>query len=253
MVVGKVFEEAASKSVGELVLASVRASRGVTRSNANLGIILLLAPLAKGTMLTSARVTLPSLREGVVEVLGSLSADDSRQVYAAIREASPGGLGVTESHDVHHEAPLDLLEGMAHAAPRDRIARCYVTGFADLFEVVVPTIINERERQATWSETLRWSQISLLSQFPDSLIGRKCGEAVALEVQQRAAAIVDMCGPAREEAWRDFDRFLRQDGHRLNPGTTADLLAAGMFGILVTDVVPHSCPHERKVGEHASW
>jgi triphosphoribosyl-dephospho-CoA synthase len=30
----------------------------------------------------------------------------------------------------------------------------------------------------------------------------------------------------------DFDFWLRSDGHRRNPGTTADLITAGLFVIL---------------------
>jgi triphosphoribosyl-dephospho-CoA synthase len=33
-------------------------------------------------------------------------------------------------------------------------------------------------------------------------------------------------------ALSDFDFWLRCDGHRRNPGTTADLIAAGLFAAL---------------------
>ena len=34
------------------------------------------------------------------------------------------------------------------------------------------------------------------------------------------------------EALANFDFWLRSDGHRRNPGTTADLVAAGLFVLL---------------------
>jgi triphosphoribosyl-dephospho-CoA synthase len=34
---------------------------------------------------------------------------------------------------------------------------------------------------------------------------------------------------AYHEAASDFDFWLRADGHRRNPGTTADLITAGLF------------------------
>ena len=37
---------------------------------------------------------------------------------------------------------------------------------------------------------------------------------------------------AYRSAVADFDFWLRADGHRRNPGTTADLIAAGLFVLL---------------------
>lgn len=43
---------------------------------------------------------------------------------------------------------------------------------------------------------------------------------------------------AFHESLADFDFWLRSDGHRRNPGTTADLLAAALFVLLLTGGVP---------------
>ena len=48
-------------------------------------------------------------------VLHSLTADDCRLVYAAIRLAQPAGLGKVEDMDVSDEPPQDLLAAMAAA------------------------------------------------------------------------------------------------------------------------------------------
>ena len=74
-----------------------------------------------------------------------------------------------------------------------------------------------------------------LAEFPDSLVARKCGKKMAQEVSHRAAAVlnVDQPGsPAYGGALRSFDFWLRSDGHRRNPGTSADLIAAGLFVLL---------------------
>ncbi|MCS6850573.1 MAG: triphosphoribosyl-dephospho-CoA synthase, partial [Gemmataceae bacterium] len=39
-------------------------------------------------------------------------------------------------------------------------------------------------------------------------------------------------GPASPQAQADFDAWLRADGQRRNPGTTADLVAASLFAAL---------------------
>jgi triphosphoribosyl-dephospho-CoA synthase len=72
----------------------------------------------------------------------------------------------------------------------------------------------------------------------DSLIRRRHGEAVATEVSQQAAAILSLPPADRPAAVERFDATLRAgsrcDGHRrpINPGTTADLVAAGLFVLL---------------------
>src|SRR4051794_2657358 len=62
---------AAERGVGETVLAAVRATRRVAGANTNLGIALLLAPLAPAALLGA-----PTLREGVEEGLGALTPRD---------------------------------------------------------------------------------------------------------------------------------------------------------------------------------
>ena len=47
-----------------------------------------------------------------------------------------------------------------------------------------------------------------------------------------AAKVLAAGGPGQEsfyDALADFDFWLRADGHRRNPGTTADLVAAALF------------------------
>src|SRR3954449_12841304 len=63
---------AAERGVGETVLAAVRATRRVAGSNTNLGIALLLAPLARAALVGGAPV-----RERAEEVLGALTLDDA--------------------------------------------------------------------------------------------------------------------------------------------------------------------------------
>src|SRR5262249_52624355 len=116
--IGPELARAGERGVGETVLAAVRASRGA--SNTNLGIVLLLAPLAKAAL------------EGVPveETLRALDAGDARAAYEAIRLASAGGLEERVEDDVRDEPVVGLREAMASAAARDSIASEYATGFA---------------------------------------------------------------------------------------------------------------------------
>src|SRR3954447_1027620 len=93
---------AAERGVGETVLAAVRATRRVAGANTNLGIALLLAPLARAALRSGA------LRAGVQEELAGLTVDDARAAYAAIREAAAGGLDEPVEHDVRAAPTVTL-------------------------------------------------------------------------------------------------------------------------------------------------
>jgi triphosphoribosyl-dephospho-CoA synthase len=83
--IGPAFRDLPEKGVGETILRAVRDTRRVVRVNTNLGMILLLAPLAK-----AAAQSQGTLRERVRGVLAGLTVADARAVYEAIRLVSPG-------------------------------------------------------------------------------------------------------------------------------------------------------------------
>ena len=63
-------------------------------------------------------------------VLAATTVADAAEVYAAIRQARPGGLGASASEDVATAPTVSLREAMALAADRDSVAREYATDFA---------------------------------------------------------------------------------------------------------------------------
>src|SRR5262245_27865631 len=132
--VGPEIARAGERGVGETVLAVVQASRRAARANTNLGIALLLAPLAKAALAGGP------LRERLGETLRALDLQDARAAYEAIRLAGAGGLDEPVEHDVRAEPTIGLREAMASAAGRDAIASEYVTDFALTFETGVPAL-----------------------------------------------------------------------------------------------------------------
>jgi triphosphoribosyl-dephospho-CoA synthase len=222
---------AAGAGVGRTVLDAVAATRRVAATNVNLGIALLIAPLAA----VPRDKALPS---GVAGVLASLTPDDSALVYEAIRLANPGGLGQVDDADVRGTAPADLLEAMRSAAGRDVVARQYATNFADLFGMVVPEVRRNLAEGRRLGDAVIRTHLRAMQLLPDTLIARKCGPEVAAEAALYAGQVL----AAREgedgdylEALADFDFWLRSDGRRRNPGATADLIAAGLFALLRDD------------------
>jgi triphosphoribosyl-dephospho-CoA synthase len=67
------------------------------------------------------------------------------------------------------------------------------------------------------------------------LVARKCGDELALQSSHLARQTLAAGPPEDEPFWRavsDLDFWLRADGHKRNPGTTADLIAAALFALL---------------------
>ncbi|MFM2001105.1 MAG: hypothetical protein RI963_531 [Planctomycetota bacterium] len=212
--------------VGSRILEAIRATRQVTRANVNLGIVLLIGPMAAAED-----------RGGLGDVLDRLTPEDGRQVYEAIRLANPGGMRsgeVEPSRDVTRASGegIDLIAAMKEARNRDRIARQYADRFCDLLDNVVPTVATELVRHTDVGEGIVAAQMRLLATEPDSLILRKCGPQVAGEVRRRAASCWDSHGGLDPARVARLDRWLRADGNRRNPGTTADLIAAALFWLL---------------------
>jgi triphosphoribosyl-dephospho-CoA synthase len=216
-------------SVGGLVRSSVVATRNAVGKNTNLGLLLLLGPLASSVH-KSGQVT----PETVASVLGSITARDCADVYEAIRIAEPGGLGESEEMDVRDPPPSDLLAAMRLAADRDLVARQYANNFADVFQSADD--INACVSGAvSLTDAVIHAQLLSLARSPDTLIARKLGGEVARQASDRAAAVLTSGPPGGEDYLRavsDFDFWLRSDGHRRNPGATADILGAALFVLL---------------------
>jgi triphosphoribosyl-dephospho-CoA synthase len=223
--VGEILARAAEEGVGRTAWKAVTATQCATGTNTNLGTVLLLAPLA-------AVPRERPLEQGVRDVLAALTAEDARYVYRAIRQSGSGALGRVDRWDIHDEPPHDLLEAMRLAADRDLVARQYVTDYALIFCQALPWLLEGIKRGWSLTDSVIHVFLRLLATNPDSLIARKCGPSVAADVSVRAAAVLAAGEPGETQYYErvaDLDFYLRQDGHRRNPGTTADLIAATLF------------------------
>jgi triphosphoribosyl-dephospho-CoA synthase len=230
VVVGPVIDRAREAGVGKTVLDAVCSTRAAVGTNTNLGTLLLVAPLA-------AVPAEESLSDGIQGVLTELTSADTRCVYEAIRLAQAGGLGRADEADVFADVPstLTLVETMSLAADRDYVARQYTNNFKDVFAGPAERIAEGLQRGWPLSQSIVHAHVRQLAAAPDSLIGRKCGAAIADESKNRASQVLAAGTPGQPEYERtlaDLDAWLRADGHRRNPGTTADLIAAGLFVLL---------------------
>ena len=224
--IGPVFEQATELGLGRTVLGAVSATRRVVGTNTNLGMALVLAPLA--LVPHAERLTTTA----VAPVLRNLTADDCRLAYEAIRLAQPGGMGQVQAMDIAEEAPRDLLAAMQAAAQRDLIALQYVESFRLVLEELLPALLAGRNRGWSLTESIVHTHVALIAERGDSLISRKGGAELARQASTIAKQVLACGCPGDEEyyaALSDFDFWLRSDDNRRNPGTTADLIAGALF------------------------
>jgi triphosphoribosyl-dephospho-CoA synthase len=228
LALGPVFgrDRAGRRSVGELIADGVEATAQVTSANTNLGIVLLFAPFVRAVV---TRQGDEPLRPAVQRTLAQLDVDDAVAAFAAIARADPGGLGEAPEHDVRATARVSLREAMAAAADRDNIASEYTTGYAIVFESGLPLLHDALRGGRSTLAAIGSLHVGLLASHPDSLIARKAGAAAARRVSADARDVRD-----GTLALDDFDASLRSPDNRLNPGTTADLVAATLFAALLS-------------------
>lgn len=237
--IGPAFSRAAKSSVGEIILQAIQDTSRTVTSNTNLGMVLLLAPLAK----TAASADCGQMRSELSRVLRELTMDDAHLAYEAIRLAAPSGLGRVDQQDVSREPnEISLLQAMELARKRDLIAREYVTDYEITFSTGLPVLRSTLLKEdCSLNQAIVHTFLSILAKYPDSLIGRKEGIETAASVSRQAARILSAGGVFSDQGKRfieDFDKHLRERGNRLNPGTTADLTAAALFAFLACNPLP---------------
>jgi triphosphoribosyl-dephospho-CoA synthase len=235
-----------TRPLGTTIRLAIEATARWTRSNTNLGIVLMLTPLARAALeIRQHAESAPwgfaewqsnGLREAVRRVLDGTTVDDAREVYAAIRLAAPGGLGRVKDQDVASDPDVTLVEAMRLAAHRDGVAREYATAFETTFEAGVPTLVRARRDGLTWEDAIVETFLHLLATGPDTHVARRAGAAAAEAVQQHAVRVLAAGGVRSANGRRaldEMDRALRDARNSGNPGTTADLTAAAIFVVLL--------------------
>jgi triphosphoribosyl-dephospho-CoA synthase len=232
--------------VGTRILDAVSRTRETAGCNTNLGIVLLVAPLAAALEIHGTEVSVTAWRTATERVLATLDLDDTRAAYRAIALANPGGLGDAPEQSVHELPSVDLRAAMTLAAGRDSIARQYANGFRDVFETGLETVRRAQRSGHSQPATAITLDVFLafLSGWPDSHIVRKHGLPVAQSVTREARKRQDAVrralarGDVANELFTlgEWDGELKAQG--INPGTSADLTVATLFIAGVADGIP---------------
>ncbi len=220
--------------LGRYLYEAVRHSMSAhTGGNTNLGILLLDVLLAAS--LARASLDPNDVRREALRLAKGTGERDAYYLYRAIKLAGAGGMRRIRGSgvpDVSHpedvlEKGITMYEALRAAAHRDAVAEDWVRGLERSLRIGLRVI--ELREEYDVNEAVVRTFLEELAARPDTLIWRKHGFRAALRVSEAAREVLRIAGdePVTEtRALHELDRELHEDG--INPGSTADLLAAGL-------------------------
>jgi len=199
--------------IGEIIKHAVRDTSCHAGGNTHFGAFILLIPLVYGRDIA-----------GALRAIEQTDTSDAVAFYKAFASTSVK-MNATDELDVNDPHTLTLIRDrdmtladiMQHSAPRDMVAREWVTGFpltrrgADLLKEFGPG------RQSIVDTFL-----TLLATEPDTFIIKKHGADVARTVMLSAREVLD--GQRTIESLDE--ECIRRD---INPGSTADITIAALY------------------------
>jgi len=180
-----------------------------------------------------------SFRRNLKVVVESTTPEDAVNLYSAIEIANPGGLGKAPDLDVTDPASkqrildqkISLYEVFKIAEKYDTICSEWTSNYQVTFDIAYPFLLQRLKKDTAPSKAVVQSFLEVLARVPDTFIARKASIEKAREVSLEAREIVELGGaetPTGRKKLREFDHKLRRSGNLLNPGTTADLIAAAL-------------------------
>ena len=250
--IGQPFARAGDQPVGETIRQAIDATACWTKTNTNLGIVLLLAPLARaavssggeegGSAFDSAQARKTRLDESV--------GFEMRSEPCSLRQRSMTRVRCMRRFGARRRAGSAAPRSrMSPANPMSRcstrcawpriataVAREYATGFEVTFELGAPALERARRDGLPWSEAVVETFLHLLAHAADTHIVRRTGLDAAQRVSRLAREVLEAGGvrsPEGRQAIEAMDAALRDARNSNNPGTTADLTAAAIFVTLV--------------------
>ena len=214
--------------------------------NVLLGHILILGPLLAAATISLRRkkFSFVFFIKTIQKVIEDSTIEDTILLYQAIRKCNPGGLGTINKYDLNDNKAFTDLENdqmnlkkiFDFSKDSDLISLEYSTGYNIILNEGLPYYFKVFEETDDINTATVNLFLKILSQHPDTLIIRKSGLKKALEVSELTQKIINFGGISSKkglEMVMDLDSQLQMQRGRLNPGTTADLIAGTIFCALL--------------------
>jgi triphosphoribosyl-dephospho-CoA synthase len=228
-----ILEKAArSKSgVGSFIHeAVIESSRWQKGGNTHFGAFILLIPLVMAACRCENKICLKSELKKVVK---ETTMDDAVEFYRVFSEARVkvkpvDDLSLSDNASINKikVKRLTLFNLMEISSSYDMIAEEWTDGFKKTFECAAS--IQDKIRKYGINDAVVLTFMDILSNYKDTFIQTKFDGKKAEEVSMRAKEILQRgdIEEVREEI-RSFDEDLLKGG--INPGSTADIIIAGLF------------------------
>jgi len=210
--------------IGVAFERTVEGMSGQSGGNTQFGGLLLLAPLVRAAglgRLTPEGATTIAEGTGTEDAAGFYRAFEHVDVAVAAPPKDMDALDVRRGSDAVpeiRERGLSLYDVLARSTDHDGIAREWTSGFERTFDAADQLV----SRDGPLTDRAADVFLELLAADPDTFVAINHGEETAREVRGRAEAARE--GDTDPETLADE---LVAEG--INPGTTADMLAGGLF------------------------
>ncbi|MHA1269187.1 MAG: triphosphoribosyl-dephospho-CoA synthase [Candidatus Helarchaeota archaeon] len=237
-------------NMGKYILKAVEdTKRWQKGGNINLGVIILLTPLCTAACLLVNRnkKSINDFRIKLDQIIKNSIAEDTINLYKAIKIASPGGLGEKSEYDVHNESSIEKIKNeninlydiFKISMDWDSISKELVSKYQITFEIGVPFFIQTFQECNDINITTVNTFLKIASEIPDSLIIRQHGERIANEYRKKALELISRGGllnSSNKNKLLEWERSLIKTNLKINPGTTADLTVSTIFISLLTGI-----------------
>ncbi|MBC7130178.1 triphosphoribosyl-dephospho-CoA synthase [Candidatus Bathyarchaeota archaeon] len=243
-----------SISKGQLMLSQANVGRLIrdciaeinawqSGGNTLLGTIILFIPMAVAAGMTPMEdkyvFDLQGLRRNLKKVVESTTPEDAVAVYEAIGIAKPSGLGKAPDLDVNDpastrrilEEKISLYKVFEIASGYDLVCAEWVNDYTVTFDFAYPALMEEIRLNGDLNTAVIHTFLRVLANYPDTFIARKVGLERAKEVSAMAEEVIKLGGLNTLEGKAklyEMDTVLRRESSLLNPGTTADIIAAAL-------------------------
>ena len=218
--------------VGHAFERAVAGMADQSAGNTQFGALLLLAPLVAAAREGTLTPT------GVDAIVRATKVEDSADFYRAFEHVDvavddpPDGLeplDVRRGRDAIPELEareLTLFDIMARSDDVDGVAAEWTGQFRRVFETADAILADDGPVPDRASRAF----VELLGEEKDTFVVTRNGREAAQEVQRRAQAVLD----GEEDATELAEELVARD---INPGTTADIVAGGLFVALERGMV----------------
>lgn len=219
-------------SIGEGIYLSAKKCKASLNSNYNLGIILLCAPVLKIPLIRTK-----TLKDQLKKILTRISKKDGDLIVKSISHVKPAGLENYSGNGNVFKLKQDLsfTEIMRIGSSWDRISRCYIQNYGEIFEFGLP-FLHSLSRKIPRLKAIELLFLNYLARDNDSHIQRKFGKHKAQMITKKSLFIKKQFNYYRnnEEKLKKFDKYLKK--FHYNPGTCADLTVTTLLMDKIRDI-----------------